>query len=78
MTNKINYWLQLPALFSLAYCFLGTTIYAQSNVVNKYGLYVVNDVKLLRREIAADSNKQMVNLRKAIPGFGFGFEIYNR
>ena len=65
--NKINNWLQVLVMFLIIFHFTGTTISAQSNVVNKYGLYVVNNVKLLQREIALDSNKQMVNLRKAIP-----------
>ncbi len=54
-------------MFSIIFLFRETNITAQSNVVNKYGLYVVNDVKLLIREIALDSNKKIVNLRKAIP-----------
>lgn len=51
----------------IIFLFTDTNISAQSNVVNKYGLYVVNDVKLLQHEIALDSNKQMVNLRKVMP-----------
>jgi len=67
MIYKINNWLRILILFLILLVFTGTTVAAQSNVVNKYGLYIVNDVKLLRREIAIDSNKQMVDLRKSIP-----------
>ncbi|MEP6927746.1 MAG: M15 family metallopeptidase, partial [Ginsengibacter sp.] len=67
MINKINNRLRILIMFSIIFLFRETNITAQSNVVNKYGLYVVNDVKLLIPEIALDSNKKMVNLRKAIP-----------
>jgi D-alanyl-D-alanine dipeptidase len=63
--HKINNCLQV--MFLTIFLFTGTIISAQSNVVNKYGLYVVKDVKLLCRQMALDSNKQMVDLRKAIP-----------
>jgi zinc D-Ala-D-Ala dipeptidase len=66
MMNKLNNWLQVLLTYSIIFP-TGTSISAQSNVVNKYGLYVVNDVKLLYSEMALDSNKQMVNLQKAIP-----------
>lgn len=42
-------------------------IYAQSNLSNKYGLLVTKDINILQKEIALDSNKQMVDLRKVIP-----------
>ncbi|MEP6948040.1 MAG: M15 family metallopeptidase [Ginsengibacter sp.] len=67
MMNKINKWLQELLTYLIIFLFTGITTSAQSNVVNKYGLYVVNDVKLLSREMASDSNKQMINLQKAIP-----------
>jgi len=40
----------------------------QSKIGNKYGLYVINDIKILQKEIALDSNKKMEDLRKLIPG----------
>jgi D-alanyl-D-alanine dipeptidase len=66
MMNKINNWLQAWLTYSIIFL-TGTSVTAQSNVVNKYGLYVVNDVKLLYSEITLDSNKRMINLQKAIP-----------
>ncbi|HEX7458431.1 MAG TPA: M15 family metallopeptidase, partial [Ginsengibacter sp.] len=42
-------------------------VLGQSNIGNKYGLIVVNDVKLLQREIDIDSNKKMIDIKKAIP-----------
>ena len=71
MIKKIYNWLLIRVPFLIIFNFSGSTTSAQSNVVNKYGLYVVNDVKLLYREMASDPNKQMVNLRKAIPALIF-------
>ncbi len=59
-------WLQALIVFGIIF-FKANTICAQSNVVNKYGLIVVKNIKILQEEITIDSNKQMVNLREAIP-----------
>jgi D-alanyl-D-alanine dipeptidase len=45
-----------------------TMISAQSGDENPYGLFVVKDLKSLKAEIAADSDKQMVDLKRRIPG----------
>ncbi|MEO9144914.1 MAG: M15 family metallopeptidase [Ginsengibacter sp.] len=52
-------------IFSFAACNYAA---AQSNVANKYGLIVIKDIKILQKEVVLDSNKQMVDLRKLIPG----------
>src|SRR5665647_1758308 len=67
MIYKTNNWLRTMVMFPIIFLFTVSTIYGQPNVVNKYGLYVVKDVKLLHHEIVTDPNKQMTNLRKAIP-----------
>jgi D-alanyl-D-alanine dipeptidase len=67
MIYQINNWLRILAVVSIIFLFKSIPVSAQSNVVNKYGLYVVNDVKLLQSEIALDSNKQMIDLRKVMP-----------
>jgi D-alanyl-D-alanine dipeptidase len=54
-------------MFPIIFLFTVSTIHSQPNVVNKYGLYVVKDVKLLQHEIDVDPNMQMINLRKTIP-----------
>lgn len=65
--SKINYYLQIVLVFLIvSLCFQNLTS-AQSNVFNKYGLLVIKDIKILQKEIALDSNKQMVDLRKVIP-----------
>ena len=40
----------------------------QPSLTNKYGLFVVKNQKVFQEEIRQDSNKQMVNLIKVIPG----------
>lgn len=40
---------------------------AQDTLLNKYGLWVIKDVKTLNATIASDSNKQMADLQKLIP-----------
>ncbi len=67
MIYKINNWLRILEVLLIIFLFTDTNISAQSNVVNKYGLYVVKDVKILQCEITVDPNKQMMNVQKAIP-----------
>lgn len=64
---KIGYWLQISVVIFI-FIFAGCTeVAAQSKIINKYGLEVIKDTKILQKEIALDSNKQMVDLRKIIP-----------
>ncbi len=65
--GKISYWLQIVVVFLIIMFSAKGNLYAQSNLSNKYGLMVTKDINILQKEIALDSNKQMVDLRKAIP-----------
>jgi D-alanyl-D-alanine dipeptidase len=40
---------------------------AQSKIVNKYGLIIINNTKILQKEIDSNQENKMVDLRKAIP-----------
>ena len=40
---------------------------AQSKIVNKYGLIIINSTKTLQNEIDSNQENKMVNLRKALP-----------
>jgi D-alanyl-D-alanine dipeptidase len=66
--GKIRYWLQIFVLFSIMVFSANSYIFAQSNLFNKYGLLVIKDINIFQKEIVLDSNKKMVDLRKAIPG----------
>ena len=68
MIHKVNIPVKISVTFLIFFLCTTIDVSSQSNVVNNYGLYVVNDIKLLQKESDADSNKQMVNLRRSIPG----------
>ena len=54
-------------IFAIIFLLTQVTAYSQTISGNKYGLFVVDDVKLLQSEIAIDSNKQMTDLLQEIP-----------
>ncbi len=67
--RKITFWLQLIMSFILVNICESGYVYAQQKANdNKYGLLVIKDITILQDEVAADSNKRMMNLRKLIPG----------
>jgi len=67
MIYKINNLLKKILLILIIFHFVVIHVLAQSNIGNKYGLNVVDNVKLLQSEIANDPNKKMVDIKKAIP-----------
>jgi D-alanyl-D-alanine dipeptidase len=67
MVSKVNNCLNIFVMPVISMVFTCTTASGQSNFGNKYGLNVVNNIKLLESQIAADSNKRMVDVKKAIP-----------
>ena len=54
-------------LFSINYFWISIHSYAQSNVANKYGLFIVSDLSSFKNSIAADTNKRMVNILNCFP-----------
>lgn len=65
---KISYWLQISVVIFIFYFTTFNYAFAQSKIFNKYGLVVIKDAKILKKEIEVDSNMRMVDLRKFIPG----------
>ena len=63
----INNSLKKMLMVSIIFHFVDVTAAAQSNIGNKYGLNIVDNVKILQTEIANDSNKKMIDIKKAIP-----------
>ncbi len=64
----INSSARIPVIFLILFICTITEVSSQSNVANKYGLFVVSEIKFLQNQTDADPTKQMMNLRKAIPG----------
>lgn len=55
-------------IFILTLILLPCSLFAQEIPVNKYGLKVVNNMRLYRELVAKDSNMRMVDAEKFIPG----------
>jgi D-alanyl-D-alanine dipeptidase len=71
MMYKTSKCVKMLQVFSIIFPFITTIAYAQSYPLNKYGLFIVHDVKLLQSEIATDPNKRMVDLNIVIPRLVF-------
>ncbi len=67
MIDKINNFCKINIVFLIIFLFANFNIAAQSNVGNKYGLNVINNIKVLKRETELDADKKMIDVKKAIP-----------
>ncbi len=67
MTVKIRFQLQIATVLALISFSTSTILFAQDTVLNKYGLWVINDVKALNATIKHNNNKQMVDIEQLIP-----------
>ncbi len=65
---RSRHLIQISVVIFIFHITLPKYISGQSKIENKYGLFVINDTKVLQNEIALDSNKKMEDLRKLIPG----------
>jgi D-alanyl-D-alanine dipeptidase len=63
---KIKYWQRISLVLFISNL-VAFNVAAQSKIVNKYGLTVINNIKVLQNEIANDSSMQMISLREYIP-----------
>ncbi|MDQ6763875.1 MAG: peptidase M15, partial [Bacteroidota bacterium] len=68
MIGKLRVWVRIILLFTINYFSVYATLKAQSGDKNKYGLYVIDDITNFKETVDADSNKQMLNVRKYLPG----------
>lgn len=64
MTVKIRFQLQILTGFALLF---STYSSAQDTVLNKYGLWVIKDLRTLHATIRSDNNKMMADIKKIIP-----------
>ena len=63
MTVKIRFQLQMATMFALIFSTTNTTL-AQDTSLNKYGLWVIKDVRSLSATVQTDSNKKMVDIKQ--------------
>jgi zinc D-Ala-D-Ala dipeptidase len=66
MAVKIRFQFQILILLTLIFS-TSNNLCAQDTLLNKYGLWVIKDVKTLRATIKTNSDKQMTDIRKLIP-----------
>jgi len=58
--DKIKNLLQISLAISIFIFPVFNVVTAQSKILNKYGLFLVNNTKILQKEIEKDSFKQMM------------------
>lgn len=68
MIGKLRVWVRIILLFTINYFLFAATSTAQTPGKNKYGLYIIKDIKNFKETLAADADKQMFNVRKYLPG----------
>lgn len=66
--NKIIHRFQLTGFYCIVFLLTSGIANAQDTVLNKYGLYVVENTAALQKMIRKNPNKEMVDLHKKIPG----------
>jgi D-alanyl-D-alanine dipeptidase len=71
MTVNIRFQLHLLVLSAIKIIIPANILYAQDTNLNKYGLWVIKDVKTLHSTIKQDSNKQMADIKQLIPNISF-------
>jgi D-alanyl-D-alanine dipeptidase len=64
LTNKIILRFQLSLLYVIIFTLIIPDAFAQDTILNKYGLWVINNVAQLQKTVAKDPSKAMVDLTK--------------
>ena len=65
---KEDYFIKIVAVILLSNFGAINLISAQSKIPNKYGLIVIDNTKVLQKEIAENNDNKMVDLKHFIPG----------
>lgn len=65
MTVKIRIPLQIALFVIISFSTINS--FAQDTVLNKYGLWVIRDIKTLNRTTTSNSDKKMADIKKVIP-----------
>jgi len=66
MAVKIRFQLQMILFAVISFSTLNK-LFAQDTVLNKYGLWIIKDVRTLNTTTASDSNKIMADIQKLLP-----------
>jgi D-alanyl-D-alanine dipeptidase len=67
MTVNIRFQLQIAAMFIIIFNSTHDYVVAQDTVLNKHGLWIINNTKLFNATTKSNPNKQMVDIQKFIP-----------
>jgi zinc D-Ala-D-Ala dipeptidase len=66
MAVKIRFQFQILIVVTVIFSTLNN-LYAQDTLLNKYGLWVIKDIKTLKATIETNSLKQMTDIKQLIP-----------
>ena len=67
LTNKIILRFQLSLLYVIIFTLIIPDAFAQDTILNKYGLWVINDIGQLQKTVLKDPRKAMVDLKQISP-----------
>lgn len=68
LMNKIVFRFQFCLLNAVVFLLTALPASTQDTVLNRYGLWVIDSKAILQHTVQADPGKQMVSLRKHLPG----------
>ncbi len=66
--NKIIHRHEFIVICWFVFLLTPAVVYSQDTVLNKYGLWIIKSTAILQKTIAANPDKQMINLRQQLPG----------
>jgi D-alanyl-D-alanine dipeptidase len=66
--NKIMHRIEIRVICFVVFLLTSLHGSTQDTVLNKYGIWVIKDVKILQKTIRKNPSKQMSNLRLQVPG----------
>ncbi len=65
--NKIIHHFRLLAIYAIVFLLIPQSGNAQDTILNKYGLWVINNSIILQKTVKKNAAKQMVDIKQKIP-----------
>jgi len=65
--NKIIHRIGLTVIYVIVFLLTSVTVPAQDTVLNKYGIWVISSMPVLKKTIIKNPGKQMTDLKKQMP-----------